>query len=193
MAGRCGFFFYPADWRSDPALAMCSEGARLLWLEMLLIMSESDQVGYLRIKGRTPTPKQIAALTRTDPEMVDERLQELEESGVFSRDKRGVIYSRKMVRDAKREASERLLTGSDWKNRRQDIMSRDGNVCAYCGDTDGPFTVDHIKPRSRGGKNSPRNLVVACKACNCSKGNRTVDEWIAKKHGGVWPVRRSIQ
>lgn len=126
MAGRCGFFFYPADWRSDPALAMCSEGARLLWLEMLLIMSESDQIGYLRIKGRTPTPKQIAALTRTDPTTVDERLQELEEGGVFSRDKRGVIYSRKMVRDEERARKARAngkkggnpsLTGRTEKDR----------------------------------------------------------------------------
>ena len=107
MAGRCGFFFYPADWRSDPALMMCNEGARLLWFEMLLIMSESDQIGYLRIKGRTPTPKQIAALTRTDPELVEERLNELEEGGVFSRDKRGVIFSRKMVRDEEKARKSR--------------------------------------------------------------------------------------
>lgn len=107
MAGRCGFFFYPADWRSDPALMMCSEGARLLWLEMLLLMAESDQIGYLRIKGRTPTPKQIAALTRTDPELVEERLNELEEGGVFSRDKRGVIFSRKMVRDEEKARKSR--------------------------------------------------------------------------------------
>ena len=40
--------FYPADWRADPALRMCSLAARGLWMEMLSIMHEADPRGSLR-------------------------------------------------------------------------------------------------------------------------------------------------
>lgn len=33
----------------------------------------------------------------------------------------------------------------------------------------GNFNVDHIKPRSRGGKDEPSNLVLACHSCNLYK------------------------
>ena len=40
----------------------------------------------------------------------------------------------------------------------------------------GELTLDHILPRSRGGDNSPVNIVTACVHCNNRKGNRTPDE-----------------
>lgn len=30
-----------------------------------------------------------------------------------------------------------------------EVCGRDGNKCRYCGDTDGPFHIDHIMPASR--------------------------------------------
>jgi len=66
---------------------------------MLLVMNEHDPRGYMLVNGRSPTPAQIAALTRTDPTQVEARLAELEENGVTSRDRRGVIYSRRMIRE----------------------------------------------------------------------------------------------
>ena len=54
------------------------------------------------------------------------------------------------------------------------ILVRDGYTCAYCaGDAK---TVDHIKPRSRGGKNSWLNLVACCFPCNNRKDDRTPEE-----------------
>lgn len=48
--------------------------------------------------------------------------------------------------------------------------------CAYCGSTTN-LTIDHAIPKSRGGSNSPQNLIHACQKCNCIKGNRTAEEW----------------
>ena len=42
--------------------------------------------------------------------------------------------------------------------------------------TKADFTVDHIIPRSRGGKNTWGNTACACAACNRRKGNRTPHE-----------------
>jgi hypothetical protein len=59
----------------------------------------------------------------------------------------------------------------------QQVLTRQGRVCTYCGDTDGPFDFDHILPVSRGGSNAPSNLTLACATCNRSKGAKTLREW----------------
>jgi 5-methylcytosine-specific restriction endonuclease McrA len=62
--------------------------------------------------------------------------------------------------------------------KRLRIYMRDKFRCQYCGDKKdvGALTLDHILPRSRGGDNSPVNIVTACVACNNRKSNRTPDE-----------------
>ncbi|HEX5183602.1 MAG TPA: HNH endonuclease [Allosphingosinicella sp.] len=57
------------------------------------------------------------------------------------------------------------------------VRRRQGLVCTYCGDTDGPFEFDHILPVSKGGSNDPSNLTLACKPCNLSKAAQTLREW----------------
>lgn len=60
------------------------------------------------------------------------------------------------------------------------ILTREGKVCTYCGDTEGPFDFDHIFPVSRGGKNDTSNLTLACANCNRSKGAKTLREWMGR-------------
>ena len=62
--------------------------------------------------------------------------------------------------------------------KRLRIYMRDKFRCQYCGEkkTAAELTLDHIMPRSRGGDNSPVNIVTACVACNNRKGNRTPAE-----------------
>ena len=62
--------------------------------------------------------------------------------------------------------------------RRSAILARDRYRCQYCGVRGTAFdlTLDHIVPRSRGGKSVPENLCAACMACNQRKGDRTPDE-----------------
>src|SRR2546428_11724478 len=58
--------------------------------------------------------------------------------------------------------------------KRLRIYIRDKFRCQYCGDKKGAaeLTLDHILPRSRGGDNSPVNIVTACIACDNLKSNR---------------------
>jgi 5-methylcytosine-specific restriction endonuclease McrA len=62
--------------------------------------------------------------------------------------------------------------------KRLRIYMRDKFRCQYCGDKKaaGELTLDHILPRSRGGDNSPVNIVAACIKCNNRKSNRTPAE-----------------
>jgi len=58
---------------------------------------------------------------------------------------------------------------------RYNIFKRDHNQCQYCG-TEKNLTLDHLIPRSKGGKSSWKNLVTACKTCNARKGDNTLIE-----------------
>ncbi len=66
----------------------------------------------------------------------------------------------------------RYTTGPRWS--RPGVLIRDGRTCGYCGRA--ASTIDHILPRSRGGKNSWTNTVAACGSCNQRKGDRTPAE-----------------
>ena len=96
--------FYPTDWRSDPALRMCSMAARGLWIEMIALMHEATPYGHLLVSGRSPTDAQLAVLVGAPSDQIPELLGELDAAGVFSRTREGVIYSRKMTRTAKKAA-----------------------------------------------------------------------------------------
>lgn len=94
--------FYPSDWRADPMLRVCSIAARGLWMELLALMHESERYGHLLINGKEPTERQLSALVAVPIADLPALLSELEEAGVFSRDRHGAIYSRRMIRDEKK-------------------------------------------------------------------------------------------
>jgi 5-methylcytosine-specific restriction endonuclease McrA len=55
---------------------------------------------------------------------------------------------------------------------RRAVFARDGGRCVYCGV---PATsIDHVLPRSRGGRHEWGNVVSACRRCNHIKADRTV-------------------
>jgi 5-methylcytosine-specific restriction endonuclease McrA len=52
-------------------------------------------------------------------------------------------------------------------------------TCTYCGDPIKPrdYSIDHIIPRSRGGKDKLHNLHLVHKSCNLAKGNLLDEEY----------------
>ncbi|HYL68396.1 MAG TPA: HNH endonuclease [Candidatus Limnocylindria bacterium] len=61
---------------------------------------------------------------------------------------------------------------------RKNILLRDRNTCQFCAAAfpASELTLDHVVPRSRGGRSSWENLVACCYACNNRKGDRTPEE-----------------
>ena len=55
---------------------------------------------------------------------------------------------------------------------RKEVFIRDNYTCQYCGRQASGLTVDHVIPRSRGGKSVWENIVASCASCNRRKGNR---------------------
>jgi len=91
--------WYPADWRADPKLRMCSVAARGVWVDMLGFMHEAEPYGHLIVAGVAPNEQQLAVLIGTTVAVIRKAIAELEAAGVFSRTDSGAIFSRRMVRD----------------------------------------------------------------------------------------------
>ena len=61
---------------------------------------------------------------------------------------------------------------------KRNVAIRDDRRCQYCNETVSydDQTLDHVLPRSRGGKSTWENLVLACKPCNSKKADQTPEE-----------------
>jgi 5-methylcytosine-specific restriction endonuclease McrA len=104
-------------------------------------------------------------------------------SGAWSRP--SVIILRRYVR---------IPNGRNMPVSRRGVLRRDNSKCGYCGSA--ATTIDHVLPRSRGGKDTWENLVACCLRCNNLKGDRTPAEmnWTLSTvprppHGTTWLVR----
>lgn len=91
-----------------------------------------------------------------------------------------------------------LSKGSAKRQFREDIRYSFGGLCAYCRIRRAD-TIDHLRPRCKGGSNLRSNLVPCCRKCNHSKGSELwllwyqrqpfynavaqelIEEWIANK------------
>jgi hypothetical protein len=103
--------FYVNDWLSDEAVRACSLEARGLWIDMLALMSKSEDHGHLLIGGRPASADQIARIVGISSQKTTELMDELYAAGVFSFSK-DVIISRRMVKDERTRKS-----GSDRQMR----------------------------------------------------------------------------
>ena len=73
-----------------------------------------------------------------------------------------------------------LTKGSAKRQFKQDIRYSFGGLCAYCR-CKRANTIDHLKPRCKGGSNLRSNLVPACYECNHSKGSEMWLSWYQRQ------------
>ena len=85
-----------------------------------------------------------------------------------------------------------LNKGNAKRRFRQAIKYAFGGLCAYCRSARAT-TLDHIKPRSKGGSNLRSNLVPCCTACNHSKGSELWLSWYERQDFYNEVVKEVIQ
>lgn len=61
------------------------------------------------------------------------------------------------------------------KPSRSMIYKRDNHTCQYCGSKK-RLTIDHVVPKSKGGKDTWENMVVACSKCNLKKSDTLLEQ-----------------
>ena len=60
---------------------------------------------------------------------------------------------------------------------KKNILKRDAHTCQYCGRNGGErMNIDHVIPKSLGGRTVWENVVSACRACNLKKANKPLEE-----------------
>lgn len=80
----------------------------------------------------------------------------------------------------KRKAIKKLASVEDCSARI--LLLHAVRFCRYCyAFIQGPPTIDHVIPLTRGGKHAPSNLVASCLSCNCSKSDLLVEEWQGRR------------
>ena len=67
------------------------------------------------------------------------------------------------------------LPKSTVRFNRKNLFARDDHQCQYCGQLRpvSQLSLDHVIPRSHGGKTTWENIVCSCMKCNSRKGGRT--------------------
>src|SRR5262245_34525136 len=135
------FQFYPADWRNDERLQLCSLAARGLWIELMGLMHVSERYGFLSRDGRPMTATEIATLVRARDIDVTVCMDELLRAGVPSVGDNGVWFSRRMLRDQRQRRQ--------WQKRQQDKRLRDKTSLG------GHAVVTPLSRRSSSSSSSP--------------------------------------
>jgi len=137
----------------------------------------------LLLNGSTWEPLAVISISRAINLLIAGKAVVIEETGRVLRTVSttfpvpSVIALRRYINVPRRKAH--------WS--RKGVLVRDNYVCIYCGAHPGDlsrgktlskmdFTVDHIVPRSRGGKDNWTNTACACYTCNHRKGNRLPGE-----------------
>ena len=77
------------------------------------------------------------------------------------------------------------------KERKEQLMRRQRNLCAYCGRrySSHYFEIDHMDPATFGGSNDPNNLQVLCRPCNGRKRDQN-DQEFRQRYAELVPRRR---
>jgi 5-methylcytosine-specific restriction endonuclease McrA len=135
------------------------------------------------LNGNTWEPLSVITVPRAINLLLAGKAVVVEQSGKFLKTVRdqfpvpSVIALRTFINVPRRRAH--------WS--RKGVLIRDGYTCIYCGVKPGAmlrgkvmsksdFTVDHIHPKSRGGKDQWTNTACACYYCNHRKGDRVPHE-----------------
>ena len=76
---------------------------------------------------------------------------------------------------------EAMNSGDAKRKWKEAIKKAWDDRCAYCGtppiEERSLLTIDHVRPRSRGGEDRTSNCIPACKRCNHAKGSQDWLEW----------------
>lgn len=130
----------------------------LLWKELAEVISVQDE-RYIAYDFESW--KELSALRENFPGDEDEVV-------------RAISFEIRVPRIIRLTSFDKLPRHGVRFNRRN-VFARDSNRCQYCGRRfpTSELSLDHVLPRSLGGRSSWDNLVCACTRCNARKGGRT--------------------
>ena len=128
-------------------------------------------MAHALLLNATYEPIRLVPIRRAVLMVLSQRAEVVEESGeVFRSEKKTVPVPSgiRLVRIV------RIPYQAKVKLARKALAARDKGLCGYCGKPG--QNIDHIVPRSRGGKNEWTNVFWACMGCNDRKADKLLSE-----------------
>ena len=120
------------------------------------------------VLNTTYEPLNVCSLRRALVLMLKDKAEVVEHSGRTVRSERCSFSAPHVIRLRTYVAVPRAATK---RISRRAVFARDQFRCQYCG-SQKHLTVDHVVPRSKGGRDSWDNVVTSCAPCNLRKGDR---------------------
>jgi hypothetical protein len=143
--------FYIGDWKKDPAVQILSREQQMIWLDMLFLMWESKERGFLTINGNPFSDEMLSNALKLDNQSLTTILTYFGDLGLFSRrESDNAIYSRKIIKLvelsnkrknagsmggnpnlvkqklSKKEAKGKAITESENENENKDLINEFG-------------------------------------------------------------------
>lgn len=165
--------FYVRDWMSDNALRMVSLEARGLWIDMLCLMARSPEYGFLKNDADRPMDEKMLSMavgkgdTAEAIQKITSLLEELENAGVFGRDDRMIIYSRRLLR----ESTARKLHNESQKRYLKKI--KQARVYENDGSDDANLMPNNHKPEANNQETNSQKPAHSSRV-------PTIDQWMAE-------------
>ena len=91
--------WFGRDWLGDPLLRMVSPTERGVWMDLLCAMMTAEPYGHLVVNGRPMTDAEAARMVGMSEDAFKATLKAIEDAGISSRTRDGVLFSRRLVRD----------------------------------------------------------------------------------------------
>ena len=138
----------------------------LAWDLLVEFAIKVDEVRELQRKARGARPEQelYREYLLTVSQMTDDVNQRRKRENIL-RGVLGSLFEKKALERGFTSEQRRIL----WNTNNNRVCS--SSMCRKKLTWD-DFTIDHIKPHSRGGESQLNNAAVMCRSCNSSKGNR---------------------
>ena len=123
------------------------------------------------ILNSTFHPLSVVSYKRAIALIYSKKINSLKDSDVLIKSEKQEIYLPKvavLTYFVKAPYSRRVALN------RENVFIRDFHTCQYCGKN--AESIDHIKPKSKGGDHEWSNVVACCKKCNLIKADKLLHE-----------------
>lgn len=107
--------FYIGDYKKDITVQSLDRYERNIWLDLMCLMWESSERGYLTINGKPMSHEAIARAIGEDNQNFKICLTKILDNGCFNVREDGAIFSRRMVRESEISVK-RSISGSQGGN-----------------------------------------------------------------------------
>lgn len=167
----------------SPKLLLLNDRAFRNWFNLMCVASANNGVlpdlKHVAVKLRLSPSRAAAALT----ELVTAGLFDLREDGAYEphewdqwQFKSDATGAERVQRYRDRRKALGLAPNTDYSIFYGSLVTRDGEACVYCVETQKRLVVDHMTPIIAGGTDDIDNLCLACKTCNSSKSGRSPEQ-----------------